>query len=216
MVVASDLEGTLTTGETWKGLARYLTRHGHAWPYRRFFAVRMPGYALTKLRVRDYQSFRERWIAQMPRLLAGFSTAHVDEIAAWVVENELWPKRRPAVVAELEAHRQSGRRVVLVSATYQPVLDAFAAKLGVEAVGTPLEVVEGILTGHTLCGVNSGGNKPLRLADSLNLSHLEVAYGDTAADIPFLELSRAPVAVCPDRDLRAHAEHYGWRVIQLR
>lgn len=216
MVVASDLEGTLTTGETWKGLARYLTRHGHAWPYRRFFAARTPGYALAKLRLRDYQEFRERWIAQMPRLLAGLSTDDLDDIAAWVVENELWPKRRPTVVAELEAHRQSGRRVVLVSATYQPVLDAFAAKLGVEAVGTPLEVVEGVVTGHTLGGINSGRNKPIRLADSLNLSHLEVAYGDTAADIPFLELSKSAVAVCPDRDLRAHAERYGWRVIQLR
>ncbi len=213
MVVASDLEGTLTTGETWKGLAQYLTRHGHAWPYRRFFAARMPGYALTKLRVRDYQMFRERWVAQMPRLLAGFSTTHMGKVAAWVVENELWPKRRTTIIAELEAHRQSGCRVVLVSATYQPVLEAFASKLGVEAVGTPLEVVEGVLTGHTLGGINSGRNKPMRLADTLRLSNLEVAYGDTVADIPFLKLSRVPVAVCPDRGLRAHAERYGWRVV---
>lgn len=214
MVVAADLEGTLTTGETWRGLARYLTRHGHAWPYRRFFAARMPGYALAKLRVRDDRVFRERWVAQMPRLLAGFSVAHMSEIAAWVVENELWPKRRATVIAELEAHRQAGLRVVLVSATYQPVLDAFAAKLQVEAVGTPLETAQGALTGRTLGGINSGRNKPMRLADTLHLSHLEVAYGDTAADIPLLELSRTPVAVCPDRGLRAHAERHGWRVLQ--
>lgn len=149
----------------------------------------------------------------MPRLLAGFSIAHMDEIAAWVVENELWPKRRATVVAELEAHQQSGCRVVLVSATYQPVLEAFAAKLGVEAVGTSLEVVEGVLTGHTLGGINAGKNKPMRLSDTLRLSHLEVAYGDTVADIPLLELSRAPVAVCPDRGLRTHAERFGCRVI---
>lgn len=216
MVVASDLEGTLTTGETWKGLARYLSRHGHAWSYRRFFAVRMPGYALAKLRVRDYQTFRERFIAQLPGLLAGFNTADLDEMAAWIFENELWPKRRPAVVAELEAHRQSGCRVVLVSATYQPVLEAFAAKLGVEALGTPLEVTKGTLTGRILGDVNSGSNKPIRLASLLHLSRLGVAYGDTVADIPFLELSREPVAVCPDRGLRAHAMRQGWRVIRSR
>jgi len=149
----------------------------------------------------------------MPRLLAGFSTAHMDEIAAWVVENELWPKRRRAVVAELEAHRRAGCRVVLVSATYQPVLEAFTTKLGIEALGTPLEVTEGVLTGRILGGINSGRNKPMRLADALHLSRLEVAYGDTAADIPLLELSRVPVAVYPDRGLRAHAERHGWRVI---
>jgi hypothetical protein len=27
IIVASDLEGTLTTGETWKGIARYLERN---------------------------------------------------------------------------------------------------------------------------------------------------------------------------------------------
>lgn len=35
-VVAFDVEGTLSTGAQWRGIGRYLVRHGRALSYRLF------------------------------------------------------------------------------------------------------------------------------------------------------------------------------------
>ncbi|HEY8649171.1 MAG TPA: hypothetical protein VIM50_07300 [Candidatus Limnocylindria bacterium] len=48
MIVAADLEGTLTTGETWKGIGRYLSASGQRSAYRMFFLTHLPGALLVK------------------------------------------------------------------------------------------------------------------------------------------------------------------------
>ncbi|WP_169737086.1 haloacid dehalogenase-like hydrolase, partial [Deinococcus pimensis] len=133
--VASDLEGTLTTGETWKGLLRFLRERGHGRAVSAFLALKLPGVALAGAGVLDREKVRQAWTADLPRLLRGTPEADVDALAEWVVERELWPGRRDDVLAELEAHRLAGHRVVLASGAYQPVLEAFARRIGAEAVG---------------------------------------------------------------------------------
>ena len=51
----------------------------------------------------------------------------VQTMADWVLEHELWPKRRPAVLAELETARQGGARLILASGTYAPLAQGMAA-----------------------------------------------------------------------------------------
>lgn len=43
----------------------------------------------------------------------------------------------------------------------------------------------------------------------------DIAYGATLADLPILEMSRAPVAVCPDARLRAVVQQRGWRIMDV-
>ncbi len=208
-VVASDLEGTLTVGETWKGVGRYLLRHGQALAYRRFLLTHLPGVAPVKARLRDERAFRDRWIADLSRLFARLAPGELGRLAEWVVEHELWPKRRAGVLAELERHRRAGSRVVLASGTYQPVLEAFARRIGAEAVGTPLAPGGGGVAG----AVNTDRAKAARLRAFLGGATPAVAYGDTLADLPMLELSQTPVAVHPDIRLRRVALARGWRVL---
>ena len=40
------------------------------------------------------------------------------------------------------------------------------------------------------------------------------AYGDTAADIPMLELATEAIAVAPDHALRLTALAKGWRIVE--
>ncbi|MFN8514926.1 MAG: HAD family hydrolase [Chloroflexia bacterium] len=150
-LVASDLEGTLTTGETWRGVGRYLREERGPWAgmrYRAFFAMNTPGILLARRGLFDEQGMRIRWMRDLSRFFRGFDAAELGRMAEWVVERELWPKRREVVIAELAAHRAAGRRVLLVSGTYQPVLEVFARRIGAEAIGTPLEVREGRATGR--------------------------------------------------------------------
>ncbi len=214
--IASDLEGTLTTGESWKGVGRYLKEHGRGRSYRAFFLARMPGYFATKVGVGGEQGFRDGWMARLAGLLRGMRPAELERLAGWVVEHELWPKRREGVLDELEGHRVAGRRLVLVAGAYQPVLEAFARKIGAEAVGTPLEYSDGRATGRLIGAVNTGKAKAERLAGRVGAARVVAAYGDTLADLHMLKMSEGPVAVDPDPDLRAEALKRGWRIFAYR
>ena len=145
--------------------------------------------------------------------VAGLDTAEIDAIAAWIVEEELWPARREPVLAELAAAGAGGARVVLVSGTYDPVLRAFATRMGAEAVGTPLRFEGGRFTGRLAGPVNTGRVKVERLARRIGSAPLGRAYGDSAADLALLEAAAMPTAVTPDRTLARIAGERGWRII---
>lgn len=210
--VAADVEGTLTSGETWRGLLAYLRAHGKAGAARGFLARMLPRYALSRLGLLDRARVRRQWIEYLPRTLRGLREDELRGVAAWVVDHELWPKRRPDVLAELERHARAGHAVVLCSGVYQPVLEALAARLGAQAIGTPLEVRDGRLTGELAGAVCTGHAKAQRLCEHLQGKTLFAAYGDTLADVPMLKLARNAVAVYPEASLAREAEVRGWRL----
>lgn len=216
MIVASDLEGTATTGATWRGLESYIRQQGHRLSYSLFFASRIPYYLAVKLKLAELQGFKNRWLADLIRLyFAGQAVEQFDQAADWVAEHELWPKRRPDVIAELQEHAAQGHQVVITSGVYTPIVRAFARRAGIDGVlATSLEVIDGRLTGRVDGLPNAGPQKAANLMAYLNGQSLLAAYGDTLADVPMLERSQAPVAVYPDEDLRPIAESRGWRIIE--
>jgi HAD superfamily phosphoserine phosphatase-like hydrolase len=220
--VAADLEGTLTTAETWRALAAYLRRSGRSGAYRRFLLPRLPLVVLARLGLIDRQAFRDRWITDLARLLRGTPVDEMERLAEQLVADELWPARREEVVAALAAQHGQGRAIVLCSGTYQPVLEAFARRLGEEALGTPPEVEAlgtalatdaGVLTGRLVTPPNTGRRKADRLAAALAGRRLVAAYGDSLADAEMLAASDEPVAVHPEAGLRRLADERGWRLI---
>ncbi len=213
-VVASDLEGTLSSGALWRGVGRYLESHGGAGPYRRFFFSRVPGILAVRLGWKDPNKFGQRWVIDLVRLFKGYAPDQLAAMGEWVVENELWPQRREAVIAELESHRREGHRIVLASGSYRPVLEAFAKRLGAESIATGFEMADGRATGRLTGPMTVGTLKAERLRAALNGDTLAAAYGDTAADIPMLQMSAAPVAVAPDEQLATLADARGWRIIE--
>jgi phosphoserine phosphatase len=213
-IVASDFDGTLTTGEMWRGVARYVREHGRGATLRRFLLARLPRMVMMRLGVGDQVALRSRFMEQLPQVTAGFSTAQVDDLAQWVVEQELWPKRRQPILDELEGYRQQGKRILVVSGAYQPILQAFADRIHAEAIGTPLAFKDGQLTGALAGALNVGAAKAERLRAVIGAEALDVAYGDTQNDIPMLSLAKAAVVVNPDAALRSAALAQGWRVIE--
>jgi phosphoserine phosphatase len=123
------------------------------------------------------------------------------------------------VLAELEAAAVRGARVVVASGTYQPVVEAFAARLAagpagpIIGLGTPLAVRDGLTTGRLAAPIGTGERKAERVAALVGGSRVATAYGDSLADVPLLDLAAEPVAVAPDADLRAHATARRWRIL---
>jgi phosphoserine phosphatase len=210
------LEGTLSAGEAWRGIASFLKAHGRAREHRLFFASHFIPAMLARLGVTDRQKFRNRWLADQARLLRGYSQAELETLAEWVVENEFWAKRRLPVIAELQAHHASGCAIILASGAYEPIANAFARRLSlsnVRVLSTPLEMVNGRATGNFASEIGVDAVKAQRVRAMIGDGELVAAYGDTAADAPMMELSAAPVAVSPDRALTELAAQRGWRVL---
>lgn len=209
MIIASDLEGTLTRGETWRGVAQFLALKGLGGAYRSFFWRRFPKALAVRLGFGDKRAFQNQWIADLALLFARLQPPDRTEMAAWVVQTELWPQRRQEVLAELLDYRQKGAKVILCSGTYQPILEAFAAKmgLGIEAIGTPVNQ-----NGQVIEAVNAGEAKAQRLWTYLKAIPLDLAYGDSMADVPMFTLAKQAVAVYPDGPLEVLAKQKGWRV----
>jgi phosphoserine phosphatase len=221
-LVACDVEGTLTTGTTWDGLRGYLVEHGRRAGFRRFVRRQLPALLLYRLGLGDRRAFKEKWLYGLLNLYAGATEEEFAAAAEYTAARALWPGRRHDVVAALQAHHAAGASIVLASGVFQPVLDALVAHAaregidGLQALGTPLEVVDGRLTGRTAAPFNVGAIKAERLQQWAGGRPLAAAYGDTGADLPMLRLSRHPVAVAPDPPLRAIAQQHGWQILDGR
>ena len=214
-VVAINLEGTLTRGNTWQGLSAYLRRDSlHVRAFKRFERANRLESLRAKLGLIQTATYQQSMVQNLPSLLVGMTPEEFAEIAEWVVQFELWPKRRASVINELETHLRLGRRVILASGTYQPVLDAFAARLGVGAIGTPLEVRNGLLTGNVEIAFNTGEMKAARLRNAIGSASIDFAYGDTLWDQEMLEMAHNPIVIRGDRRLEALATQRHWRVME--
>ena len=213
--VASDLEGTLSAGTAWQGMRDYLIDQGREQAYKRFFFRKMPRYFLFRLGVISAESMKQDWIVSLLQLFAGYTVEQMAELGNWVAEKEMWPKRRQAVVDELLAHLEQGRRVLIITGQAEPLLAKLLPKLdGVEGIGTPLVYEDGRFSGRTAGPLNVGPRKVEQLASFARDGHIYSAYGDTGQDIPMLAMSEKPVAVYPDQQLRREAEARGWRILE--
>jgi phosphoserine phosphatase len=218
--VVSDMDGTLATADTWRGVLAWIVANHPSPAARRFVRVRLPRVALAKLGFYDKEAFRARWLEDQANLLRGLPERELEAMGRWVASEHLWPARRRPAIDALQAAIAEARavdpstRVILATGAYQPVGDAFATLVGADlALGTPLEVVDGIATGALAAPTQSGEQKAAAVRSIAADGEVVVAFGDTGADIPLLELARRPIAVAPDRDLRRAALARGWAVI---
>lgn len=222
-VIVSDIEGTLTTGSSWQALRTYYKTHFNPRAYNLFFIRWVPRYLLVKLGLRSRRDAMFDWMLDEVQLFKGMSPLEFDKMAEWVVETEMWPKRRRDVLSALEDHRGAGTQILVVSSAYHPIVAAFARRMeadpdGVTPIGSHLVLEDGFITGIAQ-PLNAYEHKAAAVLAHLKAPESEeisiiAAYGDTASDIPMMELSESPVAVYPDSELRRIAETRGWQIIE--
>jgi HAD superfamily phosphoserine phosphatase-like hydrolase len=217
-VIVSDMDGTLTTAETWRGVLAWVTLNRPSRAAKSFVAIRLPLVVFAKLGIIGKEGFRARWLRDLAALLRGASASELDAMGEWVVEHYLWPARRQSGLAAVaDAYNSlgsTGAQLFLATGGYQQVGDAFARRIGaVAALGTPLEFHDGIATGRLAAATQSGEQKAAAVSRRAAGGEILVAFGDTAADIPLLAAARRAVAVAPDKQLREEALRRGWEIV---
>lgn len=211
MIVVSDLAGTLTTGYPVRGVVSWVRHNQSAIRVNLYILSFLPSYALAKLGLINFQNWGQNLMRTALPLVKKPTEQTILEIANWTVEKELWPTRREDVIERLRKHRKEGAQVTIASSAYEPIVKAFADRIGAQAIGSPIQLVEGRL--RFTAKLVTREQKIQRVLSSLGISRIDVAYGDTEADIPLLENANTPVAVYPDKMLRSIAEQRGWEII---
>jgi phosphoserine phosphatase len=211
MIVISDMMGTLTTGSPVLGLVDWVRHNQSKWQATLYMASITPSYLLAKRGWIDWQKWGQDLMVSSLSLVKDVTPEKFLAIAEWVVEHNLWQKRRDDVITCLKRHAENGARVYIASSVFEPTAEAFAKRIGAQAIGTPVEFVNGRV--RVAGELVASERKIEQVFSRLGVSRVDFAYGDTALDIPLLEHAEHPVAVYPDAKLRTTAKERGWEIL---
>lgn len=215
-----DLDGTLYTGHIGRGFAQHhLTHRTKRLNLYLYLATHYPLWGLQKAGLLSDATCRAIWTRNMGWLVRGWTIEEADSAFAWIAEHYVMPKVRSGIQTRLKEHQSSGHRVILLSGTPSPLLEAIARTFGVkETVGTPLRTRNSRYTGASEPPVCQGTEKVslleryLEKSEPINWSE-SWAYADSYTDLPLLERVGHPIAVHPDPQLLLVARGKGWEVI---
>jgi phosphoserine phosphatase len=211
MIVVSDMMGTLTTGSPFLGMVDWIKHNESKLRANLIMASILPAYFLAKNGLIDWQEWGQKLMVDSLAYVKNADQQKIRQISDWIVEHNLWKKHREDVTTRLVKHREAGARVYIASSVFEPFIVPFADRIGAQVIGTPIEIVNGRLK---MVGELVASEKKIeQVLNRLGVQRVDVAYGDTVMDIPLLEHADHPVAVYPDKKLKAVALERGWEII---
>jgi HAD superfamily hydrolase (TIGR01490 family) len=153
--------------------------------------------------------------------LKGVSADRLFELGEEYCERVLLRHLYPQAVSMLEANRAAGLPPVLVTGSPDFIVAPVARHLGVnDFVANRLAMVRGRATGRLAEPVIATEEKAAWIAAFAAERNLSLgaswSYADSHYDLPFLAAVGHPVAVNPDRRLRAAALSRHWPVVNFQ
>jgi len=216
VVAVFDLEGTVVRSNL---VQQYLWLWAGSVPKRRWlhdlagFFIAMPGYLRAERRDRG------EFIRSFMRRYKGFKVADIQRLVRGSFGRSLMSRAMPEALAQVKAHRDAGHRTILVTGTIdlmvQPLLPYFD-----EVVAGSMHERDGVLTGYLADPplVDEARAAWLRhYADlhSINLTQ-SYGYGDSHADLAWLQLLGNANVINPDLQLYRHAQEKRWTILDWK
>ena len=211
MIVVSDMMGTLTTGSPVLGLVDWV-RHNQSKTQAQLYMLSItPKYILAKRGLIDWQKWGQDLMIKSLKMVRNATPEKMKLVGEWAVEHNLWLKRREDVIARLTVHKSQGAQVYIASSVFEPLIEPFARRIGVQTIGTPVEYKNGRVQ---LAGELVAQERKIeQVLSRLGMERVDFAYGDTEQDIPLLEHADHPVAVYPDAVLKKYALASHWEIL---
>jgi HAD superfamily hydrolase (TIGR01490 family) len=174
-------------------------------------------YKAGTLDIHEFLDFQLKPLSRHPR--STLDTWHEQFMRDSVMPMVTAPSR--ALVAK---HLAAGDVCVIITATNSFVTAPIASEFGIEhLIATEPEHKDGEFTGRVEGVPSFKEGKITRLnqwlaARGWTLDSFEdtTFYSDSLNDLPLLKIVQHPVAANPDDTLRAHAEKFGWPIVNLR
>jgi len=215
-----DLDGTLFTGHIWKGITlHHRSNKVNRVPLNLYLYSHLALWPLHRLGLLSRKRFFILWARNMSWTLWRMTREQAEKAFRWITDNYVMPRIRSDILEIWEQHRREGRKVYLVSGTFQDLLETIGERLGADGVvGTLLEFRNGRFSGRIIEPLCFEEGKAQRLRDFLkDRPEIDLtrsyAYADSIYDVPFLEMVGNPTAVYPDPHLAAYARRKNWPIL---
>ena len=193
MTALFDMDGTLFAGDSQLRFARWILRR-HGW--RRLYLLwLLPMGLLRGLHIINTERMKRAFLAYA----WGMKRQALEEECRAFVQQELLQVLYPPVLERLRAHQAAGHTTVLCSASPDWWTQLAGKALGfTHTIGTPtaLNGRVALMPAIPAPGNNKGANKLVRLA-AIGISHADICYTDSAADLPMLSICDKAVLVNP-------------------
>jgi HAD superfamily hydrolase (TIGR01490 family) len=209
-----DLDKTVIARASMVAFGRPFYRHG-------LISRRLMVRALWGQLVYLYLGADEERLARMRESVLALTKGWQQSQVRRIVREALTDVVTPIIYAEalelIEEHRAAGRRVFIISASPEEIVEPLADHLEVdEAIGSQARIDdEGCYTGE-MAFYAYGENKAVAMGEVAEREGIDLseswAYSDSATDLPMLEAVGHPVVVNPDRELARVAREREWEV----
>lgn len=216
IIAAFDFDGTCISGSSPKKLVSILSKRKKLSPYK-LLRIGLWGLAYKLNLPKDAEGVRSRVFSAF----AGLSAVNVNDFLCKFYYDKIAPIYREEADAAMIAHIEAGHIVVLVSASFEPIIAAamtehpiqfaLASRMHIDGSGCYTDQVEG---------------KPTEGADKLEVLRdfadeyfgegnweLGFSYADHFSDLEMLDAAKHPCAVTPDHMLKRVAEEMNWEIL---
>ena len=208
-----DYDGTVIDGFSAAAFYRHRIRHAEIGPVE--LAKTMLGQARGIVTGEDFEKFLKMALGAW----RGRSEEEVTGIAERLFKHEIAGRLHWETWRLVQAHHAQGHRVVLASSATRFQVEPMAREIAADHVlCTPVEVVDGLITGRTAGPVLWGegkarGARALAAEHDLDLDEC-FAYSNGAEDVPFLEVAGHPVCIDPEPGLASVADERRWPILR--
>jgi len=180
-----DFDGTISNKDSFLGFMKAARPMRFLWACLRLF----PQIALFLIGRYPNQRLKEAFLTS---IFSGSPIDEIDRLADVYCLETIDKIIRPKALQEIEEYKKDGHRVVVVTASPRRFLEPWCSKMGLEIIGSELELDEReTLTGKLIGNNCRGEEKVRRVKQYLCLSEYETisVYGDTDGDLAMLELA---------------------------
>lgn len=215
-VAAFDFDGTCLNASSPKKLVETLSKMNLLSIYK-IFRIGLWGIAYKLNIPADEKAVRERVFSAFK----GVSVLKANGFLFETYQNKIDKYFRRDAEAAMIAHLEEGHAVVLISASFEPIVAsamlahpipiAIASRMKVDEQGRYSGELDGLAT--------EGSDKVVILNEFLNEYYgagnweLEWAYSDHISDVPLLDSAKYPCAVTPDSKLKRYAQMKHWPIL---
>ena len=216
-VAVFDFDGTCLNGSSPKKLVDFLIKRYMLSVYK-MFRVGLWGLAYKLNLPKDPNGVRKRVFSAFK----GVPAINVNDFMCRFYHERIAQMYRSDADACMIAHLEAGHAVVLISATFEPIIASAMVEHPIPiAMATRMKIGEdGCYTGEIDGLPTEGDDKIIVLRKFLNEYYgegnwsLGWAYADHYSDVTLLQEAEHPCAVTPDPKLRRHAEKRGWDILE--
>ena len=149
------------------------------------------------------------------------SRARIAPAVEAYADNVIATNIRPGALAQIEADRAAGCRLLIASASYRLYVEPIAQRLGFDAVIATDHFTQGVdYIRAKIAGENCYDTAKLRMIqawmarEGIDRNDASIrAYSDHVTDAPMLDFSDKPHATNPHKPLIALAQAKGWPIL---